>query len=240
MRKKRRISKRKKQQKKTVFWMLAGAVLSVIAAVIVYQVVYIQGIYNKDAQELAASDCPAEIQSIPVTTDFVPLGYAARTGTKRNIHYIVIHETDNKEASATAKAHNEYIHSYGQTHKLSWHYTVDEKEIYHHIPDRETAFHAGDFIKREGGNRNGIGIELCVNQGSDFDVTLHNAAVLVAYLLDKYDLSIDDVKKHQDFSGKMCPNTLITQHRWDEFLTMVKQASYDQQKQLDASSEKAE
>lgn len=240
MRKKRRTSRRKNQQKKTMRWMLVGAVLSVLAAVFVYRVVYIQGIYNRNARELEQSDCPTEIQSIPVTTDFIPLGYAARTGTKRKIHYIVIHETDNKQANATAKAHNEYIHSYGETHKLSWHYTVDENEIYHHIPDRETAFHAGDFIKCEGGNRNGIGIELCVNQGSNFDTTLHNAAVLVAYLLDKYDLSIDDVKRHQDFSGKMCPNTLITEHRWNEFLTMVKQASYDQKKQLDSSKKTAE
>ncbi len=238
MKKRRRSSRRRKQ--KNVSGMLLCAILSVLAAVFAYQVIYLRGIYNEDAQELEGSDCPAEIQGIPVTTDFVPLGYAARTGTKRKIHYIVIHETDNKESTATAQAHNEYLHSYGKTHKLSWHYTVDENEIYHHIPDRETAFHAGDFIKREGGNRNGIGIELCVNKGSNFDTTLHNAAVLVAYLLDTYDLSIDDVKKHQDFSGKICPSTLIQQNRWDEFLTIVEQSLYDRKKQRNGTQKTAE
>ena len=167
-----------------------------------------------------------------MTTDFLPVGYRGRTGMRRDIHYITIHETDNTEPHATAKAHNEYLHKYAKSHPLSWHYTVDEEEIYHHIPDRETAFHAGDNIRQEGGNRNGIGIELCVNKGSDFDQTLHNAAVLAAYLMDKYDLTIDDVKKHQDFSGKICPDTLITQNRWGEFLTMVEQALYDRQNQL--------
>ena len=61
---------------------------------------------------------------------------------------------------------------------------------------------------------------------------MHNAAVLVAYLLDKYDLTIDDVKQHRDFSGKICPSTLITENRWDEFLTMVEQALYDRQTEL--------
>ncbi len=232
MGKRRRKYRRKKKQKYSILWMLFVTVLSIFAAVWVYQIVYVNGVYNKNATELDTSDCPSEIENIPVTTDFVPLGYAARTGTKRSIHYITIHETDNMVSTATAEAHNEYLHTYGKAHKLSWHYTVDENEIYHHIPDYETAFHAGDNIRKEGGNRNGIGIELCVNENSDFNMTLHNAAVLVAYLLQKYDLSIDDVKKHQDFSGKICPSTLICENRWGEFLTMIEQACYDQKKQL--------
>lgn len=223
--------KKKKQSKGALIWLVLAAVLSVFAACCVYQAVYVQGIYDTDADEVE-SDCPTEIDNLKVTTHFLPIGYQGRTGKKREIHYITIHETDNTEPHATAQAHDEYLHTYAKNHSLSWHYTVDETEVYHHVPDNETAFHAGDNIRREGGNRNGIGIELCVNEGSDFNQTLHNAAVLVAYLLDKYDLTIDDVKKHQDFSGKICPHTLITENRWDEFLTMVEQALYDRQNQL--------
>ena len=35
--------------------------------------------------------------------------------------------------------------------------------IYHHLPDDETAYHAGDGMEKNGGNMNGIGIEMCVN-----------------------------------------------------------------------------
>ncbi|MGN1014264.1 MAG: N-acetylmuramoyl-L-alanine amidase family protein [Butyricicoccus sp.] len=227
----------KKQSKGAMVWLFLMAALSVFLAYCVYQAVYVQGIYEQDAKGSEPSDCPSQIESIPVTTDFVPIGYAARTGKQRSIHYITIHETDNTEKTATAEAHNEYIHTYGRTHKLSWHYTVDENEIYHHIPDNETAFHAGDNIRKEGGNRNGIGIELCVNEGSDFSTTLHNAAALVAYLMDKYDLDMDALKKHQDFSGKTCPKTLITEGCWDEFCTMVEQALYDRQTALSTDSE---
>lgn len=213
-----------------MLWLLLAAAISLFAAYCVYQAVYIQGIYR--TAEQSDSDCPTEIENLKITTDFLPLDWLGRTGVEREIHYITIHETDNTEKNATAKAHNEYLHSYAKNHTLSWHYTVDETEVYHHIPDKETAYNAGDNIRREGGNRNGIGIELCVNEGSDFDQTLHNAAVLTAYLLDKYHLTVDDVKKHQDFSGKICPNTLITEDRWEEFLTMVEQALYDRQNQL--------
>lgn len=231
MAKKRRRRKRKRSGG-TKAWLCIAAILSVFAAYCVYQAVYIQGIYDHNTKDSEISDCPETIGQLQVTTKFVPVGYAARTGKKREVHYIAIHETDNTEPNATAKAHSDYLQSYGKTNKLSWHYTVDDHEIYHHIPDRETAFHAGDNIRREGGNRNAIGIELCVNEGSDFNQTLHNAAVLTAYLLNKYDLDIDAVKKHQDFSGKICPATLITQNRWDEFLTMVEQARYDQRNEL--------
>ena len=33
----------------------------------------------------------------------------------------------------------------------------------------------------------------------------------------KYHLAIDDLKKHQDFSGKNCPSRLLNAGRWDEF-----------------------
>ena len=97
------------------------------------------------------------------------------------------------------------------------------------MPDNEVGYHAGDSSWKEGGNRNGIGIELCVNQGGNFEQTMRNAAQLTAYLLLQYHLTIDDVKKHQDFSGKICPSTIIETNRWQDFLNMV-QEDYTAQK----------
>lgn len=168
-----------------------------------------------------AMDTPTTIDGIMVHTDYLPKGIPGRPGMKRKIVYIIIHETDNVEPSATAKAHNEYLHKIAKTKKLSWHYTVDDTEIYHHIPDNEIAFNAGDGYKANGGNMEGIAIEMCVNQGGDYEKTLQNTAVLTAYLLRTYHLPITSVKKHQDFSGKLCPSRLISQNRWEEFLEMV-------------------
>jgi N-acetylmuramoyl-L-alanine amidase CwlA len=165
----------------------------------------------------------AEVGAIPVITDFIPTGTKERPGQQRKIEYIVIHETGNTGRNADAASHNHYLHEEADNQQKSWHYTVDDHEIYYHIPDNEIAFHAGDGLSRDGGNLNGIGIEMCVNPENDYEQTLKNTAKLTAMLLKAYDLDIGSVKKHQDFSGKDCPQRLLEAGRWDDFIGMVKQ-----------------
>lgn len=219
------VRKKKRQHKLSV--LLATAVLLVAAAIISYDLIFagslFEHLWNHHTEEI---DCPEEISGIPVTTDYINPNYIGRPGTKREIHYIVIHETDNTGHNATAWSHSQYVQRNAAIEKKSWHYTVDDHSIYHHLPDNETAFHAGDNIRKEGGNRNGIGIELCVNEGGDFSQTMYHAAQLTAYLMDTYQLDLDDVKKHQDFSGKLCPSTIIKENLWEDFLQQVQDA-YD-------------
>ena len=124
------------------------------------------------------------IDGIPVYTDFIPEGSRARPGQTREIKYLVIHETDNFSAGADAAAHNSFIHQNADADSgiVSWHYTVDDHEIYHHLPDTETAYHAGDMMTEGGGNMNGIGIEMCVNEGGNYEQTLINTEKLCAQL----------------------------------------------------------
>lgn len=165
---------------------------------------------------------PEKIGSINVYTDFLPAQYAGYSDIHRRVRCIVIHETDNFSTGANAKAHNSYLHSEKQADTaLSWHYTVDEKEIYHHLPDEIAAFHASDGMKAKGGNESGIGIEICVNQDGDYQKAVDNAAQLVAYLLQSYHLTLDDVKQHYDFCGKDCPHRLRENDNWENFLSQV-------------------
>lgn len=178
------------------------------------------------------------IEDIPVYTDYIPEGSRARPGETREIKYLVIHETDNFSAGADAAAHNSFIHQNANAESgiVSWHYTVDDHEIYHHLPDNETAYHAGDQMEKNGGNMNGIGIEMCVNEDGNYEQTLINTEKLCARLLLEYDLNPDKaLKKHQDFSGKVCPAKLINDGRWDEFCAAVKQ-KYEELKAADANS----
>lgn len=177
-------------------------------------------IENKPTPLRAGVDAIGEI---PVITDFVPAQTMERPGEKRKIKYIVVHETGNTGRNANAASHNNYLHTKADSQKKSWHYTVDDKEIYYHIPDNEIAFHAGDGLARDGGNKNGIGIEMCINPESDYEQALKNTAKLAAMLLTAYDLSIESLKKHEDFSGKHCPHILLSQNRWDEFVFMVQE-----------------
>ena len=72
-----------------------------------------------------------------------------------------------------------------------------------------------------GGNKNSIGIETCVDEGSKYNNTMRNTAKLVAELLLQYNLGFDRIKQHNDFSGKDCPMTMRHANRWDEFLFLV-------------------
>ena len=78
-----------------------------------------------------------------------------------------------------------------------------------------------------GGNRNSIGIESCVDKGSDLEHTWHVTAQLVATLLEKYNLGFDRVVGHHFFSGKDCPQPFLEldMKLWYEFMDMV-QAEY--------------
>lgn len=164
---------------------------------------------------------PAEIRGIPIYEELLPEDTPGRPGQKRKIEWLVIHETANTAAGADAEAHSRFLQDSTYETALSWHYTVDDHQIYHHLPDDEVAYHASDQLQEGGGNVSGIGIELCVNSDGDFEQTLENAAALAAYLLDQYDLSLDQVKRHADFTDKVCPQTLIETGRWEEFLQMV-------------------
>lgn len=165
----------------------------------------------------------AEVGAVPVITDFIPGDTMERPGQERKIKYIVIHETGNPGRNADAESHNNYLHEEADSQQKSWHYTVDGHEIYYHIPDNEIAFHAGDGLSKDGGNLNGIGIEMCINPENDYEQTLRNTAKLTAMLIRVYDLDIGSVKKHEDFSGKHCPDILLSEGRWDEFVAMVKE-----------------
>lgn len=159
---------------------------------------------------------------VEVVQQIIPEGHQNRPGILREIHWIVIHETDNFDASSDAKHHADYLCD-NTTDINSWHYTVDDQIIYHHLPDEEVGWHAGDKQTEGGGNMTGIGIEMCVNEGSDFEKTKENAAKLTAVLLKSYDLKLSDVKKHQDFSGKDCPAHLLQEEEWNAFLDLVEQ-----------------
>ena len=178
----------------------------------------------------------AYIEDIPVTTDFIPEGSRARPGGLREIKYLVIHETDNFSAGADAAAHNSFIHQNANAEEgiVSWHYTVDDHEIYHHLPDNEPGYHAGDRMDEDGGNMNGIGIEMCVNEDGNYEQTLINTERLCARLLIEYDLKPSALRRHEDFSGKVCPAKLINDGRWDEFCAAVGQ-KYEELKAADAN-----
>lgn len=159
----------------------------------------------------------------------------------KGVQYIVIHDTGMAQKQYNGYGLNEYIHT--QANKIdgrvaSWHFSCGADAIYEHIPIDEIGWHAGDGSRGfkdkyfnetynanciGGGNQSGIGIETCINQFDDYLYTLSKCAKLVATLLIKYDLDIDRIKMHNNFSGKDCPNIILhTKGLWEHFIEEVK------------------
>jgi N-acetylmuramoyl-L-alanine amidase len=169
------------------------------------------------------------------TSKMIPIG-VNRPGIKKpnhmgidyneeNVYYVVVHETANTSVGQGALAHANYLYNgaINSSVFVSWHYTMDDKEVYQHVPLDEIAYHAGDgstlagttWTDRYGnehiggGNRNGIGIETSVAEDGDNYRVWQRTAKLAAQLLLEYNLPVDHMKYHNHFSGKMCPQSML-------------------------------
>ncbi len=202
--------------KKRRFAKKALAVLMIVAMLVFIALIVRSCITGRSQTDVF----PEKVFDVPMYTQLVAEGDAARPGIERRIKYVVIHETGNFAKGADAEAHGVYLTENNRT-TTSWHYTVDEDSIYHHIPDTEVAWHAGDSLTKNGGNLCGIGVEICVNRDGDFEKAFDNAAKLTAYLIKTYNLSIHDIRQHGDFISKNCPETIRNQGRSEEFVNLA-------------------
>lgn len=112
---------------------------------------------------------------------------------------------------------------------------VDDSNIVRTVPDHEKAFHCGTRWNRyhddahtimgttpdtrpiDSPNNYTIGIEMCVNVDSDFSLTRQNTIELTQLLLNKYSLSVDNVYRHFDMTGKPCPAMMLDDESWNRF-----------------------
>ena len=160
---------------------------------------------------------------LAIQTHLIAPGADNRPGGSNPCKYITIHETGNAAKGADAAAHGAYLDSAaGEDALVSWHYTVDDHAIVQHLPDYETAYHAGDG-KSGQGNTTSIGIEICVNAGGDFAQAQANAASLVRLLMEEHGIPIDRVVQHAHWNGKDCPKTIrATTGAWEAFLALCR------------------
>ena len=133
--------------------------------------------------------------------------------------YITIHNTAN---SASAAAERNYLNSRQDNQYISFHFAVDETEAVQIMPLDVHGWHAGDG--HGDGNMKSIGIEICRSTIYSSDIYYRaeaNAVKLVAYLLYATGLTVDDLRMHYDWSGKICPHRIIEDNSWESFKQRV-------------------
>ena len=173
--------------------------------------------------------------------------------------YIVIHYTGSPFQGIDRTVH--YMTEYNS--KKSAHYIVDGERIAQVVPISDAAWHVSDgSVNRRyergkdaeawhnskagaafRGNRNSIGIELCVTKAdkkstkvgdTDWEFTggtAETAARLTAALMREYGIPMHRVIRHMDATGKPCPRPFVSlksdgnqdnDERWAEFLKTVR------------------
>lgn len=131
------------------------------------------------------------------------------------VNAIVIHYTANPGSSA--KANRDYFENlqYTQTTKASSHFIVGlDGEIVQCIPTAEIAYASND--------RNGdtVAIETCHpdETGQYTEATYDSLVHLTAWLCKKFDLTSEQVIRHYDVTGKICPKYFVEDEgAWEQF-----------------------
>jgi N-acetylmuramoyl-L-alanine amidase CwlA len=146
-----------------------------------------------------------KIGSAKVIVDILPSGKVI-PNTKITTTSITIHQTGNIDT--TAKNNHNYMKNLNKNggRTASWHFTVDDIEIYQAVPTNYKAWHAGNAT----GNNSSIGIEICMfTDATRQRKAYQNAIELVKVLMKFHKFDVSKVKRHKDWSGKHCPAWLI-------------------------------
>jgi len=159
--------------------------------------------------------------------------------TASQIKYLVIHYTGNDGD----KAANNAAYYQSNVVEASAHYFVDDTAVWRSVPDLRVAWAVGGkkyaSCDRTGGgsmhgiitNTNSISVEMCdtVRDGTyrASEATLANAVALCVELMAKYDIPLENVCRHFDVTGKLCPSYMVDAEKWAEFKARLQKRAAD-------------
>ena len=160
------------------------------------------------------------------TQDFLTVNPYSRPGTKReHVRDIVIHYVANPGTSAIQNRN--YFEGLkdqtgSKTTSVSSHFVIGlEGEVVQCVPLNEVAYASNNR------NSDTISIECCHpdETGKFYDSTYQTLVNLCAYLCVEFDLKPDDVIRHYDVTGKICPKYFVDYpEKWEDFHKDVKKA----------------
>lgn len=157
-------------------------------------------------------------------TYYTKLANKSNYGSSRslsNISYIVVHYTANDGDTDTGNG------KYFANNKVgaSAHIFVDEDSCTQSVPDNYVAWHcetAGMTFKCSCRNSNSIGVEMCSDKvNGEYVITEQtklNTVKVVKWLMKKYNVPIENVIRHYDVCGKICPEPWVRKSsEWTDF-----------------------
>ena len=164
------------------------------------------------------------IGTAKVIVDILPKGKVI-PNTKITPTSITIHQTGN--IGAPAKNNHNYMKNCNNNGSriASWHFTVDDKEIYQAQSTNYKCYHAGNAT----GNNTSIGIEICMFNDAERQKKAYlNAIELVKILMKYHGFTIGQVKQHYNWTKKNCPQWLRSGkfgYTWNWFIEQCKETT---------------
>ena len=143
-------------------------------------------------------------------------------------------------ATGGAKANARYFHNTAGTGASAHYFVGHESEdaaVWQSVAEEDTAWHCGRTDGRykhpKCRNANSIGIEMCCHldaSGNWYidEATLAAAAELGRDIMARHNIPIENVVRHYDVTGKLCPRPLIDESLWAAFKSRLVQASQEE------------
>lgn len=181
----------------------------------------IVGVTRHQKNKAVSADSPVTLSEVDenrpeLDVELLMVNPYSRPGTAlEKVNGIVIHYTANP--GATAIANRNYFENLKDTHttKASSHFVVGlEGEIVQCIPTAEIAYASNDR------NSDTISIECCYkNEDGSFEQATYDSVIkLTAWLCAKFGLTSEDVIRHYDVTGKLCPLYYVEhEDAWAQF-----------------------
>lgn len=171
---------------------------------------YYHFIYNQNSVDAYNPD------GLSIQHQFLTVNPYSRSGKKLGkINNIVIHYTANPGSSA--QNNRNYFENLKDKHttSVSSHFVIGLKgEIIQCIPLNEVAYASNNR------NNDTISIECCHpdESGKFNQQTYQSLQKLVKALMETYNLDKDDIIRHYDVTGKVCPKYFVDhEDKWQEF-----------------------
>ncbi len=209
----RRRKRRKKTDRRAVY--IRAGILALIVLTLIL------GIYScvsggRRNLDVDASEPDIDVQLLDVNA------YSRPGIETEGINGIVIHYTANP--GSTAQENRDYFNDLQYTHttEASSNFIIGlEGEIIQCVPTWEVAYASNER------NFDTVSIECChPDESGEFtDETYRSLVQLTAWLCMKFDLTEEDVIRHYDVTGKICPKYFVDhEDEWEEFRLNVRKA----------------
>ena len=214
LKRKRRWERRRKRRKKLLWHIaLCSAVVIIFLSI---ATIFLKAEANEKEIEKKA-ELEFQIEKAPmINVQLLSINEYSRPGDElKEIKGIVIHYTGNP--GTTAMQNRSYFEGLAEskTTKASSHYIIGlSGEIIQCVPLNEIAYASNQR------NADTISIECCIdNEDGKFNDKTYDALVeLTAWLVGEYDLTISDIIRHHDVTGKICPKYFVEhESAWEDF-----------------------